>query len=131
MLLPPLPWCRKGSRPYAPLRSLGLVLLGFVHLDEAGGQSPALPHQPCVYIGAVRQLAYRERPPVPVFGSLVAAQLTSANKASQLARGGLPAGPGFSVGIRAGLIRLRRIDALQANMDVRNDDGIAVDNPRF
>src|SRR5262249_22607631 len=95
------------------------------------GQSPTLPHQPCVHVGAVRQLAYREHAMVPIRSSLVARQVTSANKPSQLAHGGPPTGPGLPIGIRADLICLRRIDPLQANVGARDDDGIAVNHPRF
>src|SRR5262245_36161966 len=68
---------------------------------------------------------------VPIRSSLVARQVTSANKPSQLAHGGPPTGPGLPIGIRADLICLRRIDPLQANVGARDDDGIAVDHPRF
>src|SRR5262245_8059654 len=54
VLLPPFPRLREASHPYAALRRFGLVLLGFICLDEASGQSPTLPHQPCIHIGAVR-----------------------------------------------------------------------------
>jgi hypothetical protein len=54
VLLPPFPRLREASRPYAPLRRFGLVLLGFICLAKASGQSPTLPHQPCTHIGAVR-----------------------------------------------------------------------------
>ena len=131
VLLPPFPRLYEASRPYAALRRFGLVLLGFICLAEASGQSPTLPHQPCIHIGAVRQLAYRDRALVSIGGSLVARQVTSANKTSQLARGDPPTGPGLPICVRADLIRLRRIDPVQANVGARDDDGIAVDYPCF
>jgi AmiR/NasT family two-component response regulator len=77
VLLSPFPRRREASRPDAAFRRFGLVLLGFICLDKASGQSPTLPHQPGVHIGAVRQLASRDhalvlpkakaaRPEVPV-----------------------------------------------------------------
>src|SRR5215467_16346387 len=83
VLLPPFPRRRKGSRPDAALRGFGLVLLRLVLLDEACGQSPPLPHQPCIHIGAIRQFAHREQAMISVVGSAVARQVISANKASQ------------------------------------------------
>src|SRR5262245_20522931 len=116
MLLSPLPRRREGSPPDAALCSFGLVLFGLICLDKASGQSPTLPHQPCIHIGAVGQLAYREYALVAIGSSLVARQITAANTASQFARCDPPTRPGLPVGIRANLMCLRRIDPFQPNV---------------
>ena len=48
----------------------------------------------------------------------------------ELARGGPPAGPAFSVRIGAGLIELGRVDADEADAPAPDVDGVAVDHPR-
>src|SRR5262249_41521719 len=132
MLLSPLPRRREGSPPPdAALCSFGLVLFGSICLDQASGQSPTLPHQPCIHIGAVGQLAYREHAPVAIGSSLVAGQITAANTASQFVRCDPPTWPGLPISIHAKLICLRRIDSFQPNVGARDDDGFAVDHPRF
>src|SRR5262249_51871547 len=122
MLLSPLPRRREGSPPDAALCSFGLVLFGSICLDQASGQSPTLP-PPCIHIGAVGQLAYREHAPVAIGSSLVAGQITAANTASQFVRCDPPTWPGLLIGIYAKLICLWRIDSFQPNVGARDDDG--------
>jgi hypothetical protein len=129
--LPPLPWRHKASRPYSALGGLRFRFLGRVDLCKAIRQGPALPHHPCVDIGAIRQRAYRKDSPVSIEGSAIACQLPPSNVRPELTRGRSSAGPRRSFGIGACLIRLGRVDALQANAGAGYLDRVAVDNPRI
>jgi hypothetical protein len=88
-----------------------------------------LPYHPGIDVGAVRELADRQSATIAVECLLFAGELLPADIIAQLACGTVSASPGCTPSIGAGLRALRRVDALEADVRVVDDDSVAVDDP--
>src|SRR5262249_50404309 len=128
--VPPAPFGRRneGAGPDAALTGLRLVLLGSICTGEAVGHGPTLPHHPAVDVGAAGCGANRQHAPIAIESSGRAGQLAAGKIELQLMRCRATARPRLAAGIGAGLIRFRRVDALEPNAPAGDIDGVAVDH---